>query len=181
MSVMSAISGLFPSGLPLSILLLAFPFAMVLAALSDLATMTIPNRLALALALLFLPAALAAGLDPASFALHLLAALLVLAAGILLFARGWIGGGDAKIAAAAALWLGFPGLVSFLALSALFGGFLTLGILVLRAHMLPAFALRPWILRLHDPREGIPYGVAIAAGAIAAFPDAPIFLLGAAT
>jgi prepilin peptidase CpaA len=137
--------------------------------------MTIPNRLCAVLAILFLPAALALAMPPAALALHLLAGAVVLLFGVLFFARGWIGGGDAKIAAAAALWLGFDALLPFLTLSALFGGFLTVGIVILRAHMLPAFALRPWLLRLHDPKAGIPYGVAIAAGAIAAFPESLIF------
>ncbi|MBN9019240.1 MAG: prepilin peptidase [Rhizobiales bacterium] len=155
-----------------SVLYLAFPAAMAGAAVSDLATMTIPNRLSLALVALFMIAAPVYGLTLADIGAHLLIGLTVLAIGIALFARGWIGGGDAKIAAAAALWLGLPQLLPFLSYSALFGGLLTLAVLLFRRQMLPAFALgQGWLMRLHDPRAGVPYGVALAAGALVAFPD----------
>lgn len=153
-------------------LYLAFPALMAGAAVSDLATMTIPNRLSLALVALFAVAAPVYGLAPAELGAHLLVGAVVLVIGFALFARGWIGGGDAKIAAAAALWLGLPQLVPFLVYSALFGGLLTLAVLMFRRQMLPAFALgQGWLMRLHDPRAGVPYGVALAAGALAAFPD----------
>ena len=80
----------------------AFPAAMALAAICDLTTMTIPNKLSLALVAVFPFAALATGMPIAAFGMHFLAGFIVLAAGILFFSRGWIGGGDAKLAAATA-------------------------------------------------------------------------------
>ena len=151
---------------------------MVAAAISDIATMTISNRLSAALAVAFFAAAPVYGLTMAEVGAHALAGFMVLVVGVLFFSRGWIGGGDAKIAAGAALWLGFGPLTDFVAASALFGGGLTLLILVFRWQMLPAFAARQdWIARLHNRSSGVPYGVAIAAGALYAFPATPFVRL----
>ena len=87
-------------------LLLIFPALMAYAAASDLLTMTIPNRLSLALVAGFAAFAILAGLSMQAVLLHLGAGAAVLAASFALFAFGWIGGGDAKLAAATALWLG---------------------------------------------------------------------------
>src|SRR5215204_905748 len=121
-------------------LLLIFPALMAYAAASDLLTMTIPNRLSLALAAGFVVFAILGGLPLAAILLHLGAGAAVLAASFALFAFGWIGGGDAKLAAATALWLGFGSLVEYLFIASLAGGALTVAILILRKHPLPAFA-----------------------------------------
>src|ERR1700674_5223480 len=84
-----------------------FPAAMAFAAASDLITMTISNRLSLALCAAFFLVAAAVGMPLADIGRHVLASLVVLAVAFAFFARGWIGGGDAKLAAATALWLGF--------------------------------------------------------------------------
>ena len=68
-------------------------------------------------------------MDLTTFAFHLLAGATVLAVGFALFSFGWIGGGDAKFAAAIALWLGWSNTLEFVATSAIFGGILTLAIL----------------------------------------------------
>ncbi len=160
---------------------LAFPAAMALAAVSDLTTMTIPNRLSGALALVFPFAALAIGMPLGLVGMHLLAGFLMLALGIVLFSRGWIGGGDAKLAAAIGLWFGFgPTMLDFLVYAGLFGGALTLGIMMFRGWMLPAFALRHgWVMRLHDKSVGVPYGIALAAGAMMVYPATPFAALAA--
>ncbi len=154
------------------ILYIAFPFAFAYAAATDLLTMTISNRITLSLAAGFVPMALLAGMPLEAFGLHLAAGGAMLALTFLLFAMGWIGGGDAKLAAVAALWLGWsPQTIEFVGLASLFGGALTLAILGFRQVPLPAFAFRsPWILRLHDADTGIPYGIALAAGALAVYP-----------
>ena len=54
--------------------------------------------------------------------LHLGAGAVVLAVTFTFFSRGWIGGGDAKLAAATALWLGFDQLMNYLLYASLFGG-----------------------------------------------------------
>jgi prepilin peptidase CpaA len=104
--------------------------------------------------------------------MHCAAGLVVLAAAFACFAFGWIGGGDAKVAAAAALWFGFAHLVDYLLIASLFGGALTLFILVFRQWPLPyALAGQHWLLRLHHRDTGIPYGIALAAGALVVYPD----------
>jgi prepilin peptidase CpaA len=88
------------------------------------------------------------------------------------FAMGWIGGGDAKLAAAAALWFGFGHLMNYLVYASLFGGALTLLLLEFRQWPLPyAFAGQTWLLRLHAKDSGIPYGIALAIGALVIYPQ----------
>ncbi len=162
------------------LVLFALPALLAAAALWDLASFTIPNRLCAALALLFAVFALAAGLDWSTLGWHLAAGFAGLALGFGLFALGWIGGGDAKLFAAVALWLGFADLLPYAAVAALFGGLLTIVLLLLRQVPLPALLSgQGWLLRLHDARSGIPYGVALAAGAFALLPHSEIFRIAA--
>ena len=87
------------------------------------------------------------------------------------FARGWIGGGDAKLAAATALWLGFDQLLDYLIYASLFGGVLTLLILRFRLMPLPALlADQEWVKRLHRMDAGVPYGIALAVAALWVYP-----------
>jgi prepilin peptidase CpaA len=157
----------------MQILLLGlFPAAMAFAAASDLLTMTISNRLSLGLALGFFLAAFLIGMSYAEIGWHVLAALTVLAAAFTCFSFGWIGGGDAKLAAATALWFGFSHLMDYLLLAAIFGGALTLLILWCRRWPLPAaFARQPWIVRLHEMSAGIPYGIALAVAGLMIYPE----------
>jgi len=152
--------------------LLLFPALMAFAAASDLFTMTISNRISLALAAGFLALALLGGMGAYDIALHVAAGLTVLAIAFACFAMGWVGGGDAKVAAAAALWLGFPHLMNYLLYASLFGGALTLLLLQFRQWPLPyALAGQTWLLRLHAKESGIPYGIALAIGALMIYPE----------
>src|SRR6202521_1749456 len=90
-----------------------FPAAMAFAAASDLITMTISNRLSLALCAAFFLVAVAVGMPVADMGRHVLASLVVLAVAFAFFARGWIGGGDAKLPAAPPPWLRLPPLVGY--------------------------------------------------------------------
>lgn len=155
-----------------ALLLAFFPGLMTFAATMDLLTMTIPNRASLLLVAIFFPLALFAGLDLTTIALHASAALVVLLIGFSLFSFGFLGGGDAKILAAAALWFGWFYLLPFLVYTGFFGGILAVALLYARRRPLPAGLERvPWIVRLHTPDEGAPYGVAIAAAALMVYPD----------
>lgn len=153
----------------------AFPVLVIWAALSDAVSMTIPNRLTLLLAAAFAPAALACGLAPAGWALALGTGAAALVLGVAMFAFGWVGGGDAKLFAACGLWLGAAAAVPFLLWTALVGGALAALLLLGRrgAEFLPGFG-PAWLRRLLSRGEGVPYGVAIAAGALAAFPQSPV-------
>ena len=117
--------------------LLVFPALMAFAASSDLFTMTISNRVTLALVGGFFAMALVSGMTPSDVLAHAGAAATVLAVTFLFFARGWIGGGDAKLAAATALWFGFDHLVEYLLYASVFGGVLTLAMIRFRLVPLP--------------------------------------------
>jgi prepilin peptidase CpaA len=148
-----------------------FPALMAFAASSDLFTMTISNRLSLVLAGAFFPLTLVTGMSLAAVGWHLAAAGLVLGCAFIFFWRGWIGGGDAKLAAATALWFGFEHLLDYMLHAALLGGALTLLLLQFRKYPLPRFvANQPWILRLHEKGGGVPYGIALAAAAMLVYP-----------
>ena len=152
--------------------LLVFPALMAFAAASDLFTMTISNRVSLALALSFLALALLAGMGFYDILSHLGAGATVLAVSFACFAMGWVGGGDAKVAAAAALWFGFDHLLNYLLYASLFGGALTLLLLQFRQWPLPyALVGQTWLLRLHAKDSGIPYGIALAIGALMIYPE----------
>ncbi|KNY19195.1 prepilin peptidase [Methylobacterium sp. ARG-1] len=157
-------------------LLVLFPFLMAYAAASDLLTMLIPNRISLALVAGFALLALTGPMSWSEIGLHLGAGAAVLAGTFTLFAFGVIGGGDAKLAAATALWLGFEGLGDYLLVASIFGGALTLAILAARAYPLPMRVARlPFALHLHDAKTGIPYGIALAAAALLVMPDTEIW------
>ncbi len=153
-----------------------FPIVVTVAASYDLLTMQIPNRFPAALAIAFLALALLTSLPLPTIGINLLAGMAVLAATFALFAFGFLGGGDAKLASAITLWLGLEQALPFLVLTALFGGALSLAVLAFRAVPLPGFLLGwPPALRLHEKGAGVPYGVALAAAALVVFPDTPWF------
>lgn len=155
-----------------AIKLMLFPALMAFAASSDLLTMTISNRVSIILVSGFFILAIIIGMSPALVMSHVGAAATVLAVAFLFFARGWIGGGDAKLAAATALWLGFEHLPTYLVYASLFGGLLTVALLQLRMLPLPALlAAQPWAQRLHRKDTGVPYGIALAAAALVVYPD----------
>ncbi|MBS0249117.1 MAG: prepilin peptidase [Proteobacteria bacterium] len=154
-----------------AIRLALFPTLMAFAASSDLLTMTISNRLSLALTAGFAVLALTTGMPLAAIGMHVAAAAAVLVVGFIFFSQGWIGGGDAKLFAATALWFGFDHLLDYATYASIFGGVLTLVLLQFRKLPLPAvLARQPWIMRLHEERGGIPYGIALAAAALIIYP-----------
>ena len=157
-----------------AIRLLLFPAMMAFAASSDLLTMTISNRVSLILVGSFFVLALIWGMQPTEIGIHVGAALAVLVVSFTFFTRGWIGGGDAKLAAATALWLGFDQLLNYLVFASLFGGILTFAIIRFRLMPLPsALANQEWAKRLHHMDEGVPYGIALALAALMIYPNTP--------
>ena len=159
-----------------TLLLLIFPVLEIAAALRDVTSYTIPNWISLALVAAFPVTALALGLPLNVIGLNLGVGATALAAGMGMFALGWIGGGDAKLLAAAALWIGWPAALSYLAVTGLAGGALAVGLLGLRSAVVRPFvpAGPAWFARLAQPGENVPYGVAIALGALMAFPASPL-------
>lgn len=152
--------------------LLLFPALMSFAAATDLFTMTISNRVSLLLVAGFFCLAVFSGMGAHDMLVHIGAGLAVLTVAFGCFAMGWIGGGDAKVAAAAGLWFGFGYLLDYLVYASLFGGALTLLLLQFRQWPLPhALVGQVWALRLHSKDTGIPYGIALALGALTIYPD----------
>jgi prepilin peptidase CpaA len=159
----------------------AFPDLMVFAAFSNLITITIPNLVSMALICLFVIFAMISGLAAAEIFWRLASAALTLAVDFALFAQGRIGGGDAKLAAATAAWLGLDHLAKYALVSSLLGGGLTLAILGLR-HW-PALLLsmeHAWVKYLHQPRTGVPYGIVLAIAGLLLYPGSAIWLAAAA-
>jgi prepilin peptidase CpaA len=148
------------------------PILAIMAALKDLTSYTIPNWICLTLVGAFAVTASAVGLPLPVVGVHVAAGVMALVAGMILFALGWVGGGDAKLLAACCLWFGWPGDREFLLDTALAGGGLALFLMVSRGQMVRAFLPQfgGWAGRLTSPGEPAPYGVAIALGALIAFP-----------
>jgi len=157
-----------------AIRLALFPAMMAFAASSDFLTLTISNRVSLTLVGGFVALAVIGGVSLADVLSHLAAGCVVLVAAFSLFARGIIGGGDAKLAAATALWLGFDHLLPYLLYASLLGGVLSVGLIWFRMAPLPDWLARhDWAQRLHGKDAGVPYGIALAAAALAVYPQTP--------
>jgi len=150
--------------------MIVFPLLMLYAAAMDILTMRIANNISIALVLTFFLVAPLAGFSVEQMLAHLAIGLAVLAIMVLLFHFRFIGGGDAKILAAASLWVGYEQLVPFLVAIAVFGGLLAVLILAFRRAPASALPLPGWALRLHQRGGAIPYGVAITAGALFVYP-----------
>jgi prepilin peptidase CpaA len=152
--------------------LILFPTLIAFAASSDLLTMTISNRVSLLLVAGFFSLAGMSGMVSLEIGYHLAVGCAVLLVAFGFFARGWIGGGDAKLAASTALWLGFDHLLEYLLCASLFGGALTLLVLQFRSLPLPGrLVSQHWLERLHQKNGGVPYGIALAAAALVVYPQ----------
>lgn len=151
--------------------LMMFPLLMIIAGAGDVMTLRIPNRLIMILMATFPPFAFAVGMSPLIFAIHVATAAVLLTAGFALFSLRLFGGGDAKLLAAAALWLGFPCAIPFVFFTAIAGGVLALAIGIMHAVQQEAEVQAPALGRLFTGfRPDVPYGFAIAIGAILTLP-----------
>ena len=156
-------------------ILLVFPLCMAMAAFSDMLTMTIPNRLSIILLAAFCVLAPFTGLSLQGFLMHLGGGALVFVVCFALFALGIMGGGDAKILTASAVWFGFDqSLASYIIYVSFFGGVLSLLILLMRSqhNLIMAYGIPVPHTMLH--KKKIPYGIAIGAAAFMAYPSAPL-------
>ncbi|HEY8138795.1 MAG TPA: prepilin peptidase [Methylocystis sp.] len=159
-----------------SLALLVFPLLMIFAALADLFTMTIPNRVSLVLIAAYLLLALYLRLPLATVGLHVSCGLAMLALTFTMFQMGWIGGGDAKLAAATALWVGWPALFEYGLAASLIGGVLTIAILALRHYDLPEKLLSVgFIAKLAEKNGGVPYGIALALAGLVIYPHTGVW------
>jgi prepilin peptidase CpaA len=151
-----------------------FPGLMVVAAFADLLSMTIPNWLTIALAAGFFIVAALIGLEWADISVHIAVAIGAFALSLTLFWLGWIAGGDVKLFVATSLWVGPQWIVAYSLYASVFGMILALILLFLRALRLPSMLMsQGWLVRLHNPEEGIPYGIALAGAGLLIYPSAP--------
>lgn len=161
----------------LLVALLLFPMMMAYAAASDLLTMTIANWISGVLVAGFVAVAAASGMPVQEILTgHLACGFATLVLTFALFGFGWIGGGDAKLAAATAVWLGWDHMLDYGFEASLFGGALTLLILALRQYEMPPLLMRqPWIARLHSAANGVPYGIALALTGLMLYPETAVW------
>jgi len=153
------------------LLTVLLPAMVVLAGIGDFFTMRIPNWLNVVIALSVFPVAWLAGMPFEVFQWHLAAGTVVLVMGFGLFAAGVIGGGDAKLLAAVALWMGWPQVVTFLVFTALAGGAIAI---LMKAWQVVRVEHEvkgaTWLKQVLRAKLDLPYGVAIAAGCVVAYP-----------
>jgi prepilin peptidase CpaA len=155
--------------------LVLFAGLLIYAACSDIASLTIPNWVSLALAGAFPVFAFASGAEATAIGMNFLFGLGVLAVGFLLFQANIIGGGDAKLLAAAAIWTGLGAFTPFAFWTAFAGGAFALLLIVGRKYAGAFAAAPPFVYRLLTPKTGVPYGVAIMIGGLMAAPSMPLF------
>ena len=156
--------------------LAAFAALLIYAACCDIGRLTIPNWVSAALAVLFVAAALLVGMSLPELALHLAFGAGMLVVGFFLFQAGIIGGGDAKLFAAAAIWTGFGAFVPFMFWTAAAGGVLALALLAARQVLRQSETNPAFVNRLLKNENGVPYGVAIMTGGLMALPALPFVL-----
>lgn len=163
----------------LSLLLLSvFPAALLIAAANDLYEFKIPNWISIALIAAYLACGALLGAPADVMIAGLIAGAAALAAGFALFAFKIFGGGDAKLLAAIAPWIGVSGAAPALFNIAFAGGAVAIALMMFRkAPPLAAYADAPWVMRLYERKGDIPYAVAIAAGGLMTFHETPYFQL----
>jgi len=161
-----------------ALIFVVFPFCMVFAAVSDMLSMTIANRVSVILVATFAIVAPFTGMDWSTYGMHFAAGGLVLAVTFGLFALGGMGGGDAKLMSATAVFMGLNmHLAQYLVISAFLGGVLTIAILSYRKSAISVFTSRNVFLRhFADQSVGVPYGIALGAGGLLTYPESPLVI-----
>jgi prepilin peptidase CpaA len=156
-------------------ILVIFPLCMAYAAFTDLLTMTIANRVSLLLIVSFFCIAPMAGLGFQEIGNHVAAMLVVFVICFGLFAANTMGGGDAKLLSASALWFGLgTELMTFLILVTAIGGLLCLFILKARSQAGIYIMSRIPLTHNLTAAQGVPYGIAIGAAGLITYPDTVI-------
>jgi len=147
-----------------------FCLLVVAAAFFDLWKFTIPNVISLALVLLFFATVFVLGF-PVDWLSHVGAGVAVLLVGMVAYHFGILGAGDVKLLAAVSLWAGFDDLVGYLVVVAVSGGGLVLGLWLIRRIVTGVIHYQSSLQHITLPRvllpeEQVPYGAAIAIGAV---------------
>jgi prepilin peptidase CpaA len=158
------------------IIFFSFSLCMLMAAFKDASVMLIPNWICLTVFALFLLITPFAWTDMSIFGEHLMVGSTVFAVGFVMFALGWLGGGDAKLLAATSFWWTWTDLVNYIGFVGIIGGALALFILLGRQYMPARIATSAWSYGLFKEEKKMPYGLALAAGALLTLPDSHIFM-----
>ncbi|POO56855.1 A24 family peptidase [Agrobacterium rosae] len=157
---------------------LILPLCLAFAAFTDLFTMTIPNRVSLALISSFILVAPFSDLSWQSIGMNFAAGIVVFSTCFALFSINVMGGGDAKLLTASAVWFGLnSSLILFAITIAIIGGILTAGILLLRSRSQEIMASGLPIPDSLLVAKKVPYGIAIAIAGLLTYPEAPIVQL----
>jgi prepilin peptidase CpaA len=154
-----------------TLILSVFPLLIVMAGISDYFTLKIPNWVNGLIAFSVIPFVLLSGMPLDVFAWHVAAGVAAFIVGYMMFAGGLIGGGDAKMLAACALWIGWDGLMQFAFYTAMAGGVLATIVTVWR-HMADKTGQEKtgWAKNFLSETPKLPYGIAIAVGGVVVFP-----------
>jgi len=153
-----------------------FAICQIMAAVNDALSMKIPNMISLALLAGFVLITPFAWVDFATFGEHVLVGLGVFAVAFGMFAAGWLGGGDAKLLAATAFWWQTADLFPYLLVTALAGGALAVFLMLGRRYIPVGVLTSPWLYRMFKDETKMPYGIALAIGALVTLPKSQIYL-----
>ena len=153
-----------------------FAICQIMAAVNDALSMKIPNMISLALLAGFVLITPFAWVDFATFGEHVLVGLGVFAVAFGMFAAGWLGGGDAKLLAATAFWWQTADLFPYLLVTAIAGGALAIFLMLGRRYIPVGVLTSPWLYRMFKDETKMPYGIALAIGALVTLPKSQIYL-----
>jgi prepilin peptidase CpaA len=148
---------------------IVFSAFLISAAVFDIWKFKIPNFISVGLFFLFFFASFVLPFQT-DWISHLGSAGSVLVGGLILYQFRLLGAGDVKLMTAVSLWTGFENVVSFLLYTAIAGGAIALGLVLLRSIILTAQLQNSQIGLLSMPRilrygESVPYALAILVGA----------------
>ncbi len=160
--------------LPL-VIIAVFAGCMLAASWSDMTSMTIPNWISLVLIAGFFAVTPFVWQGWAVFGTHILVGLVCFAAGLVMFALRWMGGGDAKLLAATSVWWVWSDLFQYFFYTTLAGGVLALILIFGRKYVPENMLNTGWANRLFKNEKKMPYGLALAFGALAVLPHSEIY------
>ncbi len=158
------------------IFFILFAICQIMAAVNDALTMKIPNMISLALLAGFVCIMPFAWTDFATFGEHMLVGLGVFAVAFGMFAAGWLGGGDAKLLAATSFWWQFTDLLPYVFVTAMAGGALAIFLMIGRRYIPVGVLTSPWLYRMFRDETKMPYGIALAIGALVTLPKSQLYL-----
>ena len=160
-------------------IVIIFAGCMLAASWSDLTSMTIPNWISLVLVAGFFVLIPFTWPGWAEFGTHILVGLMFFAIGVGMFAMGWMGGGDAKLLAATSLWWVWADLPYYLFYTAIAGGVLALFLIIGRKYLPVRLLTTDWLHRMFKDEKRMPYGLALAFGALVTLPKSQMYLIAA--